>query len=94
MSILSGLEAELSKLWSEVSGDARTAVESALADARTEISVLEAKAADIEARVRTLASAAKSDVEQAIGAAGPGVKADVEQLIAKLVQDLEQALTA
>lgn len=90
MSILSGVEAELSKLSAEV----RAALEPALADAKTEIGVLEARAADIEARIRTVAAAAKTDIEQVIEAAGPGVKTEVGQLIAKLVQDLEQALTA
>lgn len=90
MSILSGVEAELGKLSAEV----RAALQPALADAKKEIGVLEARAADIEARVRTLAAAAKADIEQVIEAAGPGVKTAVGQLIAKLVQDLEQALTA
>lgn len=90
MSILSGVEAELGKLSAEV----RAALQPALADAKKEIGVLEARAADIEARVRTLAGAAKTDIEQVIEAAGPGVKTTVGQLIAKLIADLEQALTA
>lgn len=92
MSILSGIEAEVSKIISDISAESRAALASAIQDAKTEVSVLETKAADIEARIRTVAAQAKTDIELAIEAAGPGVRTEVGQLIAKLVQDLEQAL--
>lgn len=94
MSILSGIETEVGKIISDISAESRAALASAIEDAKTEVSVLEAKAADIEARIRTLAGAAKKDIEQVIEAAGPGVRTEIGQLIAKLVADLEQALTA
>jgi len=92
MSILSGVEAELSKLWSEVSGEARAAIETALSDAKAEVSVLEAKAADVEAKLRTALGEAETEIKAAVAAAAPEVKTEVEALVAKLIAAVEGAL--
>lgn len=92
MSIFTPLEAELSRLWGTVSGEARAAVEAALSEAKAEISVLEAKAADIEARLRTVLGTAESDIKTAVSAAEPGVKSEVQALLAKLLAAAESAL--
>jgi tRNA U54 and U55 pseudouridine synthase Pus10 len=92
MSILAGVEAELSKLWTEVSGEARAAIETALSDAKAEVSVLEAKAADIEAKLRTALSEAETEIKAAVSAATPGIKSEVEALVAKLISAVEGAL--
>lgn len=94
MSVFAGLEAELGKLWATISGEARAALEVAVADAKSEISALESKAADVEARVRTVVAQVSGDVKAAVAAADPGVKAEVEALAEKLVADVEAALTA
>lgn len=60
----------------------------------SEISALEAKAADTEARVRTAVADAAADIEAEIEAAGPGVRFAVTRLTARLREDLEQALSA
>lgn len=94
MSIFTPLEAELSNLWSTISGEARAAIESALSDAKAEISVLEATAADIEAKVRTAASLAASEVRAAVAADLPEVKGAAEAALAKLLAAIESALGA
>lgn len=94
MSIFTPLEDELSKLWGVVTGEARTAVETALEDAKGEISVLESKAADLAAKVKAAATAAEADIKAAVANDSPDVKTKVETLAAKLVADIEAALSA
>ena len=76
MSLLAPVEAKLEQIWSEVTGEARTEVELALADVRAEV-----------AKVEPLLTSFKTDVEAAVEAAEPAVKAAVEALAAKLLED-------
>lgn len=75
------LEAELSKLWGEVSGDARKEVEAALAKAKQD-----------EAAIAALVGTAKTQIEAAVAAAEPGVKTAVEAAVQALVAELEKLI--
>jgi hypothetical protein len=74
--MLAALEAKLRLVWRDLSGDARTELEKALADAKV-----------AEAQLKPLIGTFNTDLEGVIAAAEPGVKKAAGDLLAKLIAD-------
>jgi hypothetical protein len=74
--LLAALEAKLRLFWRDLSGDARTELEKALADAKA-----------TEAQLAPLIAAFKTGLEGIVASAEPQLKTAAEQLVAKLAAD-------
>lgn len=74
--MFAALEARLEKFWSEVTGEARAEVETALSDLKAEV-----------AKAGPLLGQFEADIRAAVAAAAPEVSAAVEDLVAKLIED-------
>lgn len=83
MSLLTAVEAEAGKLWSEVSGAARADLEKALADAKAE-----------EGKLAPLVGEARTDLEAIVAEVEPEIKAAVSGRLAQLVKDVAALLAA
>jgi len=76
MSLLSSIEAKLETIWNDVTGEARTELETLLADAKAE-----------EAKFGPLLTQFETDLKAAVADLTPEVQAAVDALLTKLLAD-------